>query len=87
MLKSRAEKKDNSRVYLLFTTLWHRSRGDNVDTKPSVPRPEHQTIILPEDYDPLASLTQLETLYTFSSKALHGMPSVDEKVSMIRPCD
>ncbi|XP_038077774.1 WD repeat-containing protein 81-like [Patiria miniata] len=52
-----------------------RSKTDPLlDAKPSIPRPEQMTIYLPEDYDPLASLSQLESLYSFSSRALQGLP-------------
>ncbi|XP_022096661.1 WD repeat-containing protein 81-like isoform X2 [Acanthaster planci] len=53
-----------------------RSKVDTlIEGKTSVPRPEQMSICLPDDYDPLASLNQLESLYSFSSKALQGLPS------------
>lgn len=37
-------------------------------------RPEHQTISLPRDYNPLMSMIQLETLYNFTNKAIGRFP-------------
>ncbi|XP_071785410.1 WD repeat-containing protein 81-like [Asterias amurensis] len=53
-----------------------RSKADTlIETKPLIQRPEQMRISLPDDYEPLAALNQLESLYSFSSKALQGLPA------------
>ncbi|XP_054758829.2 WD repeat-containing protein 81-like [Lytechinus pictus] len=37
-------------------------------------RPELATIVLPEEYDPLSALNQLESLYSFTSKSSYDVP-------------
>eukprot|EP00057_Strongylocentrotus_purpuratus_P006401 XP_011660875.1 PREDICTED: WD repeat-containing protein 81 [Strongylocentrotus purpuratus] len=38
-------------------------------------RPELATIMLPEEYDPLSALNQLESLYSFTSKSSYDLPT------------
>ena len=58
-----------------------RSKADTmIETKPMIPRPEQMRISLPDDYEPLAAINQLEYLYSFSSKALQGLPANRGKV-------
>lgn len=44
-------------------------------------RPEDTLIKLPDDYDPLAALNHVESLFSFSSKSLHGVPDTASKVT------
>nr|XP_006817040.1 PREDICTED: WD repeat-containing protein 81-like [Saccoglossus kowalevskii] len=55
-----------------------RGRGDTVvDSSPL--RPEQQTITLPEGYDPLQQLNQLEMLYNFCSTNMKMLPKQPDK--------
>ncbi|XP_071962714.1 WD repeat-containing protein 81-like [Antedon mediterranea] len=51
-----------------------RPRPDSAEIKYAPPRPEMMTIVIPEDYKPLAMLDHIESLYTFTGKSLHELP-------------
>ncbi|XP_022246523.1 WD repeat-containing protein 81-like isoform X1 [Limulus polyphemus] len=44
-------------------------------------RPENQTVVLPKDYNPLAALNQLESLYSFTERTMNTVPSADKSQS------